>query len=152
MNINDVHEGIQKFKKRKRIGRGYRFWSWKNFRAWPQRSTISRWTLATPNLSRQVRALPSIECAAGWRGGAGFQKSMPYEIWETLSEHARHISRHIVEAPGVWPFGAGELQPLAARRREGYELAAGGQGEVEAVYTDPSSAGTAVRLFNKKTG
>lgn len=110
------------------------------------------WHGATPNLSRQVRALPSIEYAAGWRGGSGFQKSMPHEVWEGLSDHARHICRHIVEAPGVWPFGAGELQPIAARRREGYELAAHGEGKVEAVYTDPRSAGTAVRLFNKRTG
>ena len=85
------------------------------------------WHGATANLSSQVRALPCIEYAAGWRDGSGFQKSMPYEIWETLSEHARHISRHIVQAPAVRLFGAGELQPLAARRREGYELAAGGR-------------------------
>ncbi len=110
------------------------------------------WHGATPNLSRQVRALPSIEYAAGWRDGAGFQKTMPYEIWTELSPHARHICRHIVEAPEVWPYGAGELQPLAARRREGYERAAGEAGEVKAVYTDPSSAGTAVRLFNHTSG
>ena len=110
------------------------------------------WHGATPNLSRQVRALPSIEYAAGWRDGATFQKTMPNEIWSELSAHARHICRHIVEAPGVWPFGAGELQPLAARRREAYERAAGADGDVQAVYTDPRSAGTAVRLFNRKSG
>ncbi|MEM7363839.1 MAG: phytanoyl-CoA dioxygenase family protein [Pseudomonadota bacterium] len=108
------------------------------------------WHGATPNLSREIRALPSIEYAAGWRGGSGFRQTMPYEIWQSLSPHAQHICRYIKEAPGVWPHGAGVMHPLAIERQRAFEESAGKSGNVRSVLTDPSSAGTALRLFNEK--
>ena len=107
------------------------------------------WHGATPNLSREVRALPSVEFAAGWRDGQGFQRTMPHDIWESLSAHGRRICRFVKQAPGVWPYGAGDTQPLASKRREGYRRSAGTNGTVNTVYTDPRSAGTAVRLHNQ---
>ncbi len=107
------------------------------------------WHGATPNLSREVRALPSVEFSAGWRDGRHFQKTMPHEIWETLSPHGQRICRFVVQEPGVWPHGAGIMEPLAARRRAAYERSAGEGGSVRTVYTDPRSAGTAVRVFNQ---
>ena len=106
------------------------------------------WHGATPNLSREIRALPSVEFAAGWRGGRGFQKTMPFEVWASLTPHGRRICRFVKQAPGVWPHGAGDTQPLASKRRESYRKSAGANGAVQTVYTDPRSAGTAVRVFN----
>ena len=110
---------------------------------------VRTWHGATPNLSREIRALPSIEYSAGWRSGSGSQKTMPHEMWETLSPHARRICRFIRQEPGVWPFGAGVMHPLTSGRRAAYELDAGDKGEVSTVRTDPRSAGTAIRLFNR---
>jgi hypothetical protein len=107
------------------------------------------WHGATPNLSREVRALPSVEYSAPWRDGRQFQKTMPYEIWQTLSAHGQRICRHVRQAPGVWPHGAGRMEPLAARRRAAYQESAGESGSARTVYTDPRSAGTAVRIFNQ---
>ncbi len=107
------------------------------------------WHGATPNLSREIRALPSVEFSAGWRQGRGFQKTMPHDIWEALSPHGQRICRFVKQAPGVWPYGAGDMQPLASKRREGYQKGAGANGTVRTVYTDPRSAGTAVRIFNQ---
>ena len=112
---------------------------------------VRTWHGATPNLSREIRALPSIEYSAPGRGGAGFQRTMPHEIWETLSPHAQRICRFIKQAPGVWPYGAGVMHPLTSGRRVAYERDAGDKGEVSSVRTDPRSAGTAIRLFNRDT-
>ena len=88
----------------------------------------------TPNLSDEVRILPSVE----YGGGPGTPKTMPYEQWEKLSvrsqiltdsapsppgliligwqDHAKHICRYVKCEPGVWPPGAGvsPAQPLAS--------------------------------------
>ncbi len=76
------------------------------------------WHGATPNLSREIRAMPNVEYAGPWIDGSTLLKSMPHEIWETLSPHARHICRDIKTAPGVWPAGAGVMHPIAAKRQE----------------------------------
>ena len=110
---------------------------------------VRTWHGATPNLSREIRALPSIEYSAGRRSSAGSQKTMPYEVWETLSPHAQRICRFIRQEPGVWPYGAGVMHPLTSGRRAAYEHDAGDKGEVTSVRTDPRSAGTAIRLFNR---
>lgn len=106
------------------------------------------WHGATPNLSREIRALPSIEYSAGWSKGRNFQKSMPHEIWETLSAHAQKITLPIKQEPGIWPYGAGKMHPLAGVRRDTFAKEAGEDGESNTVRTDPRSAGTAVRVFS----
>ncbi|MCY3620697.1 MAG: phytanoyl-CoA dioxygenase family protein [Gammaproteobacteria bacterium] len=110
---------------------------------------VRTWHGATPNLSREIRALPSIEYSAPWRSGAGSQKTMPYEVWETLSPHAQRLCRFIRQEPGIWPYGAGVMHPLTSGRRAAYQRDAGDKGEVTSVRTDPRSAGTAIRLFNR---
>ena len=81
------------------------------------------WHGATPNLSKEIRAMPNVEYHAPWVDPARYWKSMPHEIWETLSPHAQNISRHVKEAPGVWPAGAGVMHPLANKRKEAKTLA-----------------------------
>jgi hypothetical protein len=77
------------------------------------------WHGATPNLSRQVRAMPNVEYMPSWvEGQREFKKSMPHEVWETLSPHAQHISRFVKAEPGDWPAGAGVMHPLASKRLE----------------------------------
>ncbi|HEY5107688.1 MAG TPA: phytanoyl-CoA dioxygenase family protein [Caulobacteraceae bacterium] len=76
------------------------------------------WHGATPNLSREVRAMPNVEYSPAWVGDHAFKPSMPHEVWASLSHHAQRISRRIKTEPGVWPAGAGAVHPLAARRAE----------------------------------
>lgn len=76
------------------------------------------WHGATPNLSRQIRAMPNVEYAAPWSEAAMFARSMPHEIWTGLSAHARTISGRVKAAPGEWPAGAGVMHPLARKRTE----------------------------------
>ena len=74
------------------------------------------WHGATPNLSREVRALPNVEYGAPWLRGPA-KKTMPQAIWETLTPHAQHLCRRIKAEPGVWPAGAGVMHPLGSARR-----------------------------------
>jgi hypothetical protein len=79
------------------------------------------WHGATPNLSRQIRAMPNIEYVPSWHPAESSRKTMPHEIWETLSPHAQRICRLIKAEPGIWPAGAGEMHPLASGRKALYK-------------------------------
>ena len=81
------------------------------------------WHGATPNVSREVRAMPNVEYGAPWTLGQGYAnaRSMPHAVWETLSEHGRHIARHVKADPGVWPAGAGVMHPIAGVRKRAQE-------------------------------
>ena len=79
------------------------------------------WHGATPNLSRQIRAMPNIEYVPSWHAAESSRKTMPHEIWETLSPHAQRICRLIKAEPGIWPAGAGEMHPLASKRKALYK-------------------------------
>lgn len=76
------------------------------------------WHGATPNLSKEIRAMPNVEYHAPWVDPAKYWKSMPHEIWETLSPHAQKLCRFIKTDPGVWPPGAGVMHPIAKKRQE----------------------------------
>lgn len=76
------------------------------------------WHGATPNLSRQVRALPNVEYAAPWLADSFFAPSMPHEVWATLSDHGRKISKRIKSPEGQRPAGAGFMHPLADEREK----------------------------------
>ena len=75
------------------------------------------WHGGTPNLSREIRALPNVEYGAPWIAGDRRKKTMPHHVWETLSPHARQLARAIKAEPQEWPVGAGILHPLSAERR-----------------------------------
>ena len=77
------------------------------------------WHGATPNLSREIRALPNVEYGAPWlpEPRDGNRQTMPHDIWQTLTPHGKHICRRVKAPPGVWPAGAGVLHPLGAERR-----------------------------------
>jgi hypothetical protein len=62
--------------------------------------------------------MPNIEYVAPWYAKKALKKTMPHELWETLSPHAQRLCRYVVAEPGVWPAGAGVLHPLASKRRE----------------------------------
>ena len=74
------------------------------------------WHGGTPNLSREIRAMPNIEYMAPWYQDPNFRPAMPYEIWAALSPHAQRISLLTRHPPGVWPAGAGVMHPLASER------------------------------------
>jgi hypothetical protein len=76
------------------------------------------WHGATPNLSREIRAMPNVEYHGPWLEENAFWKSMPHDIWATLSPHAQHISRRVKTEPGIWPAGAGVMHPVAGKRKE----------------------------------
>lgn len=58
---------------------------------------VRAWHGGTPNLSNEVRALPNAEFYAPWFREP-VQRSMPIELFETLSEHGKRICRPIVAA------------------------------------------------------
>ena len=74
------------------------------------------WHGATPNLSKEIRALPNVEYAPPWRTQHGFSRIMPHEIWETLTPFGQKLCDWIKAEPGVWPAGAGIMHPLASKR------------------------------------
>ena len=76
------------------------------------------WHGGTPNLSRQVRAMPNVEYGAPWLDGSVFARTMPHEIWEGLSPHAQGLCRRVKAEPGILPAGAGIMHPLAGKREE----------------------------------
>jgi hypothetical protein len=79
------------------------------------------WHGGTPNLSRQIRAMPNIEYVAPWMDKLPFAQSMPHRVWTKLSPHAQRLCRFIKCEAGVWPRGAGVMHPLAAKRKEAFE-------------------------------
>ena len=52
-------------------------------------------TGATPNLSNTVRSMPNIEWAAAWSAGPEIPKTMPDEVFQTLSPDAQHYCRFV---------------------------------------------------------
>jgi ectoine hydroxylase-related dioxygenase (phytanoyl-CoA dioxygenase family) len=72
---------------------------------------IRAWHGGTPNLSRDVRAMPDVEYYAPWFRSEGIMRCMPYEKWEKLSPHAQRISRFVVCDKGEEVIGAGYLNP-----------------------------------------
>ena len=71
---------------------------------------IRAWHGGTPNLSRDVRAMPNIEYVASWTpelANFTFAQSMPHDLWTELSPHAqRSVSLHQMR-----------VRCVAARRR-----------------------------------
>ena len=57
------------------------------------------WHGGTPNLSDQVRAIPNTEYHAPWYREP-MRRSMPREIYESLSEHGQYIARYVVAEAG----------------------------------------------------
>jgi Phytanoyl-CoA dioxygenase (PhyH) len=74
------------------------------------------WHGGTPNLSREVRALPNVEYFAPWFRSDALIRSMPYDSWRKLSPHAQRISRYVVGDPGQAVVGAGYNHPRTAER------------------------------------
>jgi hypothetical protein len=74
------------------------------------------WHGGTPNLSREVRAMPNVEYFAPWFRSEALIRSMPYDSWRALSPHAQRISRYIVVDPGQSVVGAGFNHPRTADR------------------------------------
>jgi len=77
---------------------------------------LRAWHGGTPNLSRQVRAMPNVEYYASWFRSEGVMRCMPYEQWEKLSAHAQRISRYVVCDKGESVVGAGYMNPRKKAR------------------------------------
>jgi ectoine hydroxylase-related dioxygenase (phytanoyl-CoA dioxygenase family) len=78
---------------------------------------VRAWHGGTPNLSDQVRAIPNIEFYAPWFREPTIP-GISYADHQTLSEHARHITRNLVldsseELPSGYSFRA--YQPFRRR-------------------------------------
>jgi hypothetical protein len=77
---------------------------------------IRAWHGGTPNLSKDVRAMPNVEYYAPWFRSEGIMRAMPYAQWEKLSPHAKRISRLVVCDKGEEVIGAGYLNPRRKSR------------------------------------
>lgn len=75
------------------------------------------WHGGTPNLSRDVRAMPNVEYFAPWFRSEAMIRSMSYDDWRTLSPHAQRICRYVVCDPGEAVVGAGFSHPRTAERK-----------------------------------
>lgn len=91
------------------------------------------WHGATPNLSREIRSLPNVEYGAPWlpERTDRERRTMPHDIWRTLTPHGKHICRRVKAPPGEWPAGAGVMHPLGAERQAAAKRM-GGSGERKA--------------------
>ena len=74
------------------------------------------WHGGTPNLSRDVRAMPNVEYFAPWFRSEAIMRSMSYERWQTLSPHAARICRYVVCDQGEAVIGEGFSHPRRAVR------------------------------------
>ncbi len=74
------------------------------------------WHGGTPNLSRQVRAMPNVEYMAPWFRSGALIRSMSFDTWTTLSPHAQRLCRSIVCDPGEAVVGEGFTHPRRAER------------------------------------
>ena len=81
---------------------------------------IRAWHGGTPNLSKDVRAMPNIEYFAPWFRSEGIMRCMPYERWQELSPHGQRISRYVMLNEGEQVVGAGYMHPRA-KKREAYK-------------------------------
>ena len=53
------------------------------------------WHGATPNLSREIRAMPNVEYVAPWLEESAFKPSMPHEIWaDAQPPRPAHLRPH----------------------------------------------------------
>ena len=77
---------------------------------------LRAWHGATPNVGKEIRAMPNVEYGSSWLDERYFSRCMPHAVWETLSEHAKSLCTQIKTEPGVWPSGAGTMHPLARQR------------------------------------
>ena len=73
------------------------------------------WHGGTPNLDDHVRAMPNVEDMAPWFRSEALIRSMSYDTWQGLSDHAKRISRYVVMGKGEDVLGEGINHP---RRRE----------------------------------
>lgn len=58
------------------------------------------WHGGTPNVSDEVRAIPNVEFFAPWYQEPAII-SMPYRVWEGLSDHGRQVARGVVADSSV---------------------------------------------------
>ena len=79
---------------------------------------IRAWHGGTPNLSRDVRALPNVEYFAPWFRSEGIMRSMPHDEWKVLSPHAQRICRFVTVDPGETVIGAGFVHPKTKMREQ----------------------------------
>ena len=74
------------------------------------------WHGGTPNLSRDVRAMPNVEYFAPWFRSEALIRSMSYATWQTLSPHAQRICRYVVCDQSEAVLGEGFSHPRTAVR------------------------------------
>lgn len=74
------------------------------------------WHGGTPNLSREVRAMPNVEYMAPWFRSEALIRSMSFDMWSELTPHAQRISRFIVCDRDEEVVGAGINHPRRAER------------------------------------
>jgi hypothetical protein len=69
-------------------------------------------------LSHYPRAIPNIEYFAPWHRSEYVARTMPYENWEKLSDHAKHLARLVKAPKGEVVLGAGFVSNNAKERED----------------------------------
>lgn len=74
------------------------------------------WHGGTPNLSKDIRAMPNVEYMAPWFRSEALGRSMSFDTWSSLSPHAQRLSRYIVCDKGEAVVGEGINHPRRSER------------------------------------
>jgi hypothetical protein len=74
------------------------------------------WHGGTPNVSREVRAMPNVEYFAPWFRSEALIRSMSFDTWQSLTPHAQRICRYVVCDRGEAVIGEGFSHPRTAAR------------------------------------
>lgn len=90
------------------------------------------WHGGTPNLSKEVRAMPNVEFMAPWFRSEALIRSMSFDTWQELSPHAQRLSRYIVCDRGEPVIGAGFNHPRRSERERHREAQLAALGPVDA--------------------
>ena len=109
------------------------------------------WHGGTPNLSREVRAMPNVEYFAPWFRSEAILRSMSYEQWQALSPHAQRICRYVVCDPGETVVGAGYMHPRArCARTSGRTAPRDGAGRGRGVPAPPVAAASSSGVVDER--
>ncbi len=76
---------------------------------------LRAWHGATPNVGKEIRAMPNVEYGSSWLDDRFFSRCMPHAVWETLSDHAKSLSSTHQDGAGDLALGSRNDAPLGAR-------------------------------------
>ena len=88
---------------------------------------LRAWHGATPNVGKEIRAMPNVEYGSSWLDDRYFSRCMPHAVWETLSDHAKALSPADRDGAGGVAGGGGDHASAGAGAGAGEREGGGGR-------------------------